>query len=68
MVWITGLALVVDTVGTGQVAQYMSWLSIGMMLGTYVFPARFFFFLPPVGSELFPRLPNNCQKLSTNRG
>ncbi len=34
MVWITGLALIVDTVGAGDVAKYMSYVAIAMMVGT----------------------------------
>ena len=34
IVWITGLALIADTVGQKDVGQYVSYLGIAMMVGT----------------------------------
>ncbi len=35
MVWITGLALIVDTVGSSEAGHYMSYVALAMMVGTY---------------------------------
>lgn len=34
MVWITGLAMIADTVGQEDVGQYLSYLGMAMMVGT----------------------------------
>lgn len=34
IVWITGLAMIADTVGQENVGQYVSYLGIALMIGT----------------------------------
>lgn len=34
MVWITGLAMIADTVGEKEIGKYTGYLGIGMMIGT----------------------------------
>jgi predicted MFS family arabinose efflux permease len=34
IVWITGLAMIADTVGQEDVGQYLSYLGVAMMVGT----------------------------------
>jgi MFS family permease len=36
MLWITGLAMVADAVGSNNVVQYSGYVSISLMFGSYV--------------------------------
>ena len=39
MVWVTGLAMLADTVGQEEIGQYVGYLGIAQMVGTLVSPA-----------------------------
>ena len=39
VVWVTGLAMLADTVGQEEIGQYVGYLGIAQMVGTLVSPA-----------------------------